>query len=243
MLFRSAQIRDIIMGTTTANLSLATKTVTSGRLDIGSMASACHAGGVPAKPGRTTAPTVAVGDRTMTVSWTEPADNGAAITDYTVSIATSPIGTFTAVAAGTCATHPLTATSCTVTGLTPGVRYWFQVSATNSAGTGRPSPTSLSRKALGTPSAPATITSVGSRKTVGTRTFKWTIAASNGSTVTRYEYRWKAHSAGSFSAWTSTVLRKSVILTGLAKGVAYDIEVRAVNALGDGATKAATITH
>ena len=238
-----AQIRNIIMGTTTANLSLATKTVTSGRLDIGSMASACHAGGVATQPGRTTAPTVVVGNRTMAVSWTAPADNGAAITDYTVSMATNPLGTFTAVAAGDCATHPLTATSCTVTGLTPGVRYWFQVSATNSAGTGRPSPTSLSRKALGSPSAPATITSAGNRRITGNRTFKWTIAANNGVTLTRYEYRWKAHSAASFGAWTSTVLRRSILLTGLTKGVSYDFEVRAVNGLGDGATASVTITH
>ncbi len=239
----AAAIRSLIMGTTTPASSLATKTVTGGRLDIGFMASACHSGAVPSRPGRSAAPGVVVGDRTMTISWTAPADNGAAITDYTVSMATSPVGTFTAVAVGTCAIHPLTSTSCTVSGLSPKVRYWFQVSATNSAGAGRPSPASLGRKALGTPGAPATISSLGSRKFVGTRTFKWTTANNNGSTVLRYEYRWKAHTAATFSAWTSTVLRKSVILTGLTKGVAYDIEVRAVNALGDGATKAATITH
>ncbi|MFM7684508.1 MAG: S8 family serine peptidase [Actinomycetota bacterium] len=238
----ASAIRSIIMGTTTSAASLTGTTVTGGRLDIGSMAITCHTGIIATQPGRSTAPTATVGDRSMTVSWVAPASNGSAITDYTVTRATGPVGPFTPVTSGTCATHPLTTTSCTATGLTPGVRYWFQVSATNSIGTGRASPTSLARRAIGTPAAPATISSLGSR-VVGKRTFKWTTAASNGSVVLRYEYRWKAHSAATFGAWTSTLLKKSVILTGLTKGVAYDIEVRAVNALGNGASAAATITH
>lgn len=239
----AGEIRAAIMSTTATETTLTGATVTGGRLDIGAMFTACLPSGVAAPPGMPAAPTGTSGDGDITVSWTSPNINGAAITDYTVTRATKASGPYTVVAAGTCATHPLTATSCTATGLTPGVRYWFKVSATNSAGTGLASPASLGIKAVAAPGAPSAIASVGSRRVTGNRTFTWTLAAYNGSRITRYEYRWKAHSSATFSAWTSTLLARKVVLTGLTKGVAYDIEVRGVNAVGNGATKAATITH
>jgi len=239
----AADIRAAIMSTTAAETSLAGKTVTGGRLDIGAMFSACLPPGSVAPPGMPAAPTTAAGDRAMTVSWTSPVTNGGAITDYVVKMATTKTGTYTAVAAGTCATHPLTTTSCTATGLTPGVRYWFKVTAANSAGSGPTSPVSMNRKAVASPSAPATIASLGSKRIIGNRTFTWTLAANNGTRIIRYEYRWKAHSSATFSAWTATALSRRVTLGALTKGVAYDIEVRGVNAVGNGVTKAATITH
>lgn len=64
------------------------------------------------------------GDGTTTVSWTAPANNGAAITRYTVDLDPG----------GGCTTT--TATSCTVSGLTDGVVYAVTVTATNTYGVG-----------------------------------------------------------------------------------------------------------
>ncbi|MEJ5125825.1 fibronectin type III domain-containing protein [Comamonas sp. MYb21] len=78
-----------------------------------------------------------VGDGTLTVSWTAPADNGSPITKYTV----------TGVPGGTCTSaidSPATTpdTSCTVTGLTNGTPYKFTVVATNAIGDSVASPES-----------------------------------------------------------------------------------------------------
>ena len=87
--------------------------------------------GAPAAPAGVTA---IPGDGRATIAFTAPADNGAAITRYTVTAA--PGG---AQASG--AGSPIT-----VTGLANGTRYTFTVTATNAAGTGPPS----------APSAPVT---------------------------------------------------------------------------------------
>jgi putative cell wall-binding protein len=74
----------------------------------------------------------------VTVSWAAPADNGSAITGYTVTA--SPGG-------GGCTwtSGPLT---CTVTGLTNGAYKWFDVAATNANGTG---PEGISNGAVANP--------------------------------------------------------------------------------------------
>ena len=69
-----------------------------------------------------------------TITWAAPlSDGGAPITGYTVTAADS---TNPANGGQTGTTSPLTATTCTVTGLTGGDSYTFTVTATNAAGTG-----------------------------------------------------------------------------------------------------------
>ena len=67
-----------------------------------------------------------------TVTWEEPAsDGGAAIEDYTV---TAYRVSDNSSAGRSCTTTNAAARSCTVTGLPGGVRYYFKVTARNSAG-------------------------------------------------------------------------------------------------------------
>ena len=80
-------------------------------------------------PGAPTGLSAAPANQQVTVSWTPPGDGGSAITSYTV----------TPILGGV----PLTArtvfppdTSVTVTGLSNGLSYTFNVSATNAIGTG-----------------------------------------------------------------------------------------------------------
>ncbi|MFM1846526.1 MAG: hypothetical protein RIS19_999, partial [Actinomycetota bacterium] len=76
-----------------------------------------------AAPAQPAAPKAVPGNKSATVTWTAPVNNGSAITSYTV---TSIPGEFT------CTTSALT---CVVTGLSNETSYTFSVTATNSLGT------------------------------------------------------------------------------------------------------------
>ena len=65
------------------------------------------------------------------MTWNAPASNGAAITDYVVQYSSNSGSTWSTFSDSTSTTA-----SATVTGLTNGTSYTFQVSATNSIGTG-----------------------------------------------------------------------------------------------------------
>jgi hypothetical protein len=91
---------------------------------------------------------VTAGNAQVVVSWSAPANNGAAISDYRVQYSTSSSGSYTTFADGTS-----TSTSATVTGLANSTAYYFKVAATNSVGTGSNSAAS----AAATPTLPTQI--------------------------------------------------------------------------------------
>jgi hypothetical protein len=65
----------------------------------------------------------------VTLNWTAPSNNGAAITGYSYQQSTDNVNWGTATSAGT-------GTAVTLTGRSPAVTYYYRMSATNSAGTG-----------------------------------------------------------------------------------------------------------
>ncbi len=84
------------------------------------------------RPAAPSSPTATAGELDMTLSWSTPAsDGGAAITDYVVQYQVTGAGSWSTFSDGSS-----TATTATLTGLTLGTGYDFQVAAVNSVGPG-----------------------------------------------------------------------------------------------------------
>ena len=198
------------------------------------------------KPG-IPSPSVAPGDRSLVVTWTAPNNGGSAITRYDVrhirSDATGKAtpSNWTVSDAGTSLSH-------TIPNLALGVSFDVQVRAANVAGNGDWSPT-----VTGTPRAVPGAPTI--RLTPGNQTISvsWTVPSDNGSAITSYDVRFirtdntNKNDPNSWtkriSAWTSGNLEYSI--SGLTNDASYDVQVRAVNSIGDGhwsPTKATTPT-
>ena len=178
--------------------------------------------GSPAAP---TAVSGMAGSGAVSLIWTAPGDPGqSAISDYLVQYSSNGGTTWsTAVDMGGIAT------SGTVTGLTNGTSYIFQVAAVNSVGTGTYSASSPSVTPLGPPSAP-TISFI----TAQDGALRLSLAApSSGATVTGYDYRIDG------GAWVTVASPSTnLVIPGLVNGTAYTVEARAESAVGPGAASA-----
>ena len=177
--------------------------------------------GLPAAPA---APTLAPGNAQLSVSWTAPANNGSAITDYDVQYKAKTANAWTS--------HAFTGTGTSTTissGITNGTEYEAQVRAVNAHGNGPWSP-SASLKA-GVPVAPAapTLTADNASLAVG-----WTAPANNGSAITDYDVQYKAKTANAWTTHAFTGTGTSTTITTLTNDTEYEVQVRAVNANGDG---------
>ena len=176
-------------------------------------------------PARSSAPTLVSGDQQLAVTWTAPANNGSAITDYDLRYSDDGGATWTLVEMDAAAN---TARAYTITGLTNDTAYVVQVRATNTHGDGRWSP-SASLKA-GAPDAPAAPTLASGDATL---TATWTAPADdNGSAVTDYDLRYSSDSGATWTfvemnAAANTALSYDV--TGLTNDTSYQVQVRATN--------------
>jgi uncharacterized repeat protein (TIGR02543 family) len=188
--------------------------------------------GVPSAP---TGVTATSGTGKVTVEWTAPAANGAAITSYTAQ-AYDPDGN--AVSGATC-TISAPSTSCDVsTNLAAGTAYTFKVTATNAAGTGSASTASSSAAINAAPSAPRNVTGTASNGSVAV---SWDAPAdSRGSAVTGYTVT--AYTAGNIVAGTCTATAptETCSVTGLTNGEAYTFKVTATNGIGTSAQSTAS---
>jgi hypothetical protein len=166
-------------------------------------------------PGAPTTTNVTASSSQAKVDFVPPASNGgAAITQYTIT--SDPDGL-----TATGASSPIT-----INGLTNGRAYTFTVSATNSAGTGPSSASTLQVMPTGVPSSPQSIDEI--RTGNGQATLYFIGSSSNGGlaigqyTVTSIP---GGHTATGFSPIT---------INGLTNGVAYTFTVSATNSAGTG---------
>jgi predicted RNA-binding protein with TRAM domain len=176
--------------------------------------------GAPAAPSGVSG---TAGDGSANLIWTAPSDTGqGAITDYVVqyALASSPTS-WTTFADGTS-----TDTSATVTALTDGVGYVFQIAAVNSVGTGAYSSPSSTVTPEGPPSTP---TSVVANSGDGALSVSFT-APSSGAAVTGYDYQ--IGSDGWVSSGSST---SPITIPGLVNGTTYAVSIRAESVVGAGA--------
>ncbi len=170
-----------------------------------------------------------IGDRQVALNWTAPDDNGGgAITDYTVQYSSD--------AGSSWSTFPHSAsaaTAATVTGLTSGTSYVFQVAAVNSAGAGSWSTNSAAVVPLSVPTEPISVigTAGNSRGLLS-----WTAPADNGgAAITDYTIQYSSDSGSSWSTFPHAVsTATAATVTGLTNGTSYLFQVAAVNKVGAG---------
>lgn len=167
--------------------------------------------GVPDAPG--TPRVTSVQDRTVVLSWSPPANNGAEITSYKVS----------ALAGGYSKT--CTSTTCTLDGLTNNVEYAFQVVAVNRVGDGKPSPASEIARPDARPDTPVPPTLVFGDKSLKVA---WATPSTPGSPVTSYTLE-ISPAPPSGAAQKTNVTGNSLTWEGLENGANYQVRVQAHN--------------
>ena len=175
----------------------------------------------------------------VVLSWEVPASNGGAeITGYEYRYSSDSYSTWTASEpAWADVTGGSSAQSQTVSSLTNGTEYTFEVRAVNRVGA---SPASRGS------ATPATVPEavVNLEATPGDEqvVLRWEAPASNGgSPITRYQYRYSSNSHSTWTesepAWadvTGGSSARSQTVSSLANDTEYTFEVRAVNAEGEG---------
>ena len=184
---------------------------------------------------------VVTGNRSLLVSWDEPADDGAAdITAYDLRYVKTSAdetveGNWT-VTEGIWTSRYGGEFDYEITGLDTGVGYDVQIRAINSAGTGRWSATETGTPQA-TPGAPTINSLTGTARSL---TVGWSAPADDGAAeITAYDVQFTRSDGtdgGDWalipSAWTSGSLQYTI--PGLRGGTEYDVEVRAINSVGAG---------
>ncbi len=183
-------------------------------------------------PGAPTGLTATGSDEQVTLSWNAPSTGGSQILRYEYRSRRS---------GGTWSDWTnVSGTSVTIRNLTNGDRYDFEVRAVNSVGDGAAAATSATP---GTPpSAPTGLTPRAEDEAIKVT---WGMPAdTGGSAVSRFEIRYRM-SGGGWSNWLTVPggpRATSYTFDDLTNGVAYDIQVRAVNAVGEGAAASVRAT-
>ena len=181
-------------------------------------------------PGAPTGLTATGGDGRVTLTWGAPADSGSQILRYEYRYAASgeTYSDWETVPDGGSARR------VTIPGLTNGTEYGFQVRAVNTIGAGDAASDGA------TPGrAPSMPTGLAARPESETITVMWGMPADNGgSAITDYQVRYRMN-GGQWSNWMTVsggANATSYTMTDLTNGIGHEIEVRAVNAIGSGAS-------
>ena len=166
------------------------------------------------------------------LSWGAPFDNGgSAISSYFVRYNTTGVAPWNQFNVGL-------VTSYTITGLTNGTTYWFQVAAVNGyCNSGGPSSglfTTSSTAIPGTTPDQVTGVTTTSGPNAGNISVTWTAPGNGGLAISSYTLQYRISGSGSFTTITG-IGTTNTIVTGLANSTTYDIRVAAVNIAGTGA--------
>jgi predicted RNA-binding protein with TRAM domain len=163
----------------------------------------------------------------LSVAFTPGANGGAAISTYKYSIDNG--ATFATRQTGT------TASPIIITGLTNGTPCNVQIKAVNNMGDGTPTATIAATPAL-PPSAPTSIVITPSS---GQLSVAFTAAATGGSAIITYKY--SIDNGGTFATRQTGTTASPIVITGLTNGTAYNVQIKAVNAAGDGTPTTTTV--
>jgi phospholipase C len=176
-------------------------------------------------------PTAVPGNGAVKVSWTKPANNGSALTAYTVT-------TYTNGRAIRVSTFDTTTTTRTISALTNGSPYTFTVAASNAWGTGTASPPTYPVTA-GAPTMPTSVTATSG---TASATVHWTApSTNNGAAITAYAITsYLGVAAQAPQTYPSTATTQTV--TGLQHGKTYTFTIAATNANGTSPQSAASNT-
>ncbi len=178
-------------------------------------------------PGSPTALVATAGESSVALTWIAPASNGAPITSYVVQYSLSGAADWT-----TFPTPATPATSATVTGLTDGTSYDFQVSALNARGSGVPSALAAAIPEATVPGAPTIGTATAGD---GTASVTFTPPSSTGGSPI-LQYTVTSTPAGITAIGSSS----PIAVNGLADGTSYTFTVVAENAVGTSVASAAS---
>lgn len=193
----------------------------------------------PAPPGTPTAVTAFPGDGQAVVSWT-PAQDGQPVTSFTVRNSFASNGTLVAdVLVNPTPGTSIVPTSVTVTALTNGVSYQFEVLASNAVGSSAPSAASntVTPQAATVPGVPIGVVATADNAQA---LVAWSAPANGGSPIISYTVT--ALVGGVASGISSTVPGSATgaDVTGLTNGVTYTFTVHATNAIGNSPESAPT---
>ncbi len=192
--------------------------------------------GAPAAP----SVTATAGNAAVTLRWTDPRDDTITGYEFRQGVQSSPVtwGSWTPITNSDKGT-----TSHTVTGLTDGTEYYFQVRAVSDAVMGEPSAEEnpdavVTPLAMNAPAAPMGLTATAGDTEVD---LNW---IAPGGTFTGYQVQQGTGDPVVWGAWTAlSGTGTSHTVTGLTNGTAYSFRVRAVNsAVLGAATDPATAT-
>ena len=187
-------------------------------------------------PGKPTGLTAVISGTQGTLGWTPPTGSTITKWQYRQKQGSGEWGAWTDVPGSGSST-----TSATVSSLTAGVGYTFQVRAVNGTVPGVASDEAAAQRV---PAAPKGLT-----LTAGTSeaTMTWNRGGADLS-ITRYEYRYKPKSStdSGYTGWTAipgsnwnTIYHK---VTGLTNGAEHSFELRAVNSYGAGPAATGKVT-
>jgi titin len=192
-------------------------------------------------------------DQSSIVSWTVPANGGASITSYNLQYSSSSSAPYqwSSVIPYTLPPSLSSATtlSYTITGLTNGTLYYFQVAAVNVSGQGPYSSQATNSTQTANTATPSTVplapgitSSTSNQNTVST--ISWTVPANGGLPITSYNLQYSSSSSAPYQ-WSSVIpytlppslssaTTLSYTISGLTNGTLYYFQVAAVNVNGEG---------